>query len=282
MAQNGVEPQGAGLGEDFDLDADLLRNIAAALENNQLADQGQHAANQAGQPGVQLPAVQLHAVQQAAGIQPSPELDAFLENALRRSEERLASRFKDQLSSTVEDVLSSSLANKKRKADQLKNEGIKKQYVPLEEANLRMKAFRESLADATLRENLLLVLTMPRSCVTTWMKVFFSSKNAWLILKLLSMKVGMLPKKWRRMLWFFTSLTICNSNSRRPRKKSRKIPRRRTTLERSSRRGGSSGRTIPILEEHLSLENFRRDQRVHASHVVSMVILASGVLTKVL
>jgi hypothetical protein len=152
MAQNGAEPQGAGLGEDFDLDADLLRNIAAALENNQLADQGQHAANQAGQPGVQLPAVQQHAVQQAAGIQPSPELDAFLENALRRSEERIANRFKDQLSSTVEDVLSSSLANKKRKADQLKNEGIKKQYIPIEEATLRMKVVRESLADTAERE----------------------------------------------------------------------------------------------------------------------------------
>lgn len=134
MAQNGAEPQGAALGEDFDLDDDLLRNVAAALGNNAQADQGQHAANQAGL--------------QAAGIQPSPELDALLENALRRSEERMANRFKDQLSSTVEDVLSSSLANKKRKADLLKNEGIKKQYVPIEEANLRMKAVRESLADA--------------------------------------------------------------------------------------------------------------------------------------
>jgi hypothetical protein len=143
MAQNGANPQGAALGEDFDLDDDLLRNVAAALENNHLqADQGLHAVNQAGQPAVQQPAVQ-----QAAGIQPSPELDAFLENALRRSEERLANRFKDQLSSTVEDVLSSSLANKKRKADLLKNEGIKKQYVPIEEATLRMKAIRESLAD---------------------------------------------------------------------------------------------------------------------------------------
>jgi hypothetical protein len=112
MAQNGAEPQGAALGEDFDLDDDLLRNVVAALGNNAQADQGQHTANQAGQP--------------AAGIQPSPELDAHLENALRRSKERIANRFKNHLSSTIEEVLSSSLANKKRKADQLKNEVFKK------------------------------------------------------------------------------------------------------------------------------------------------------------
>jgi hypothetical protein len=99
-------------------------------------------ANQNGQPAGNQAAGQ-------QGIQPSPELDAFFEKALRRSEERLANRFKDQLSSTVEDALSSSLANKKRKADLLKNEGIKKQYVPIEEATLRMKAVRESLAEAT-------------------------------------------------------------------------------------------------------------------------------------
>jgi hypothetical protein len=37
------------------------------------------------------------------------------------------------------------LASKKRKAYMMRNEGIKKQYAPIEEASLRMKAVRESL-----------------------------------------------------------------------------------------------------------------------------------------
>lgn len=88
------------------------------------------------------------AAAQNQGPQQPLDLETRIENALRRSEERLALRFQNQLSTTVEDALSTSLASKKRKADQIKNEGIKKQYIPVEEATLRMKAVRSSLAEA--------------------------------------------------------------------------------------------------------------------------------------
>jgi hypothetical protein len=104
------------------------------------------AVNQTGfhQAAFQAPVNQ--AVPQAghAGQQAPPDLDAYFP----RLEERLTHRLKDHLSSSVEDALSTSLASKKRKADLMKNEGIKKQYAPIEEASLRMEAVRESLTSS--------------------------------------------------------------------------------------------------------------------------------------
>jgi hypothetical protein len=156
MALNGANLQndaGAAF-EGLKFDEEGLLNSSARQDPQ--AD-AQHAANQGGfQAPVHRPANQNgpHDFNQAAFNQvpqapagqqaQAPDFDAYF----TRLEERLTNRLKDQLSSTVEDALSTSLASKKRKADLLKNEGIKKQYIPIEEASLRMKAVRDSLSNS--------------------------------------------------------------------------------------------------------------------------------------
>lgn len=61
-------------------------------------------------------------------------------------EDRLASRIEKKLSAVQDSVAGSSLDSKKRKADSIKNDGIRKQYVPLEESSLRMHEVNETLA----------------------------------------------------------------------------------------------------------------------------------------
>ncbi|GAQ93297.1 hypothetical protein KFL_014250010 [Klebsormidium nitens] len=61
-------------------------------------------------------------------------------------EDRIASRIEKKLSAVQDSVSGSSLDAKKRKAEAIKNEGIRKQYVPIEEASLRMHEVNSSLA----------------------------------------------------------------------------------------------------------------------------------------
>ena len=79
------------------------------------------------------------------------EMKDFLTQALAASQESILARMKEELSASVSasvhDAVSSSsgLSGIKRRAESIKNEGIKKQFVPLEESLLRMQAVQEPL-----------------------------------------------------------------------------------------------------------------------------------------
>jgi hypothetical protein len=185
-ASVGAAANGAAVVDGFD-DFDLPENFLGDAVNNGPAS----AQNQ--------------------GPQQPLDLETRIENALRRSEERLTLRFQNQLSTTVEDALSTSLAGKKRKADQIKNEGIKKQYISIEEATLRMKAVRSSLAEA-VDEQTPWDLLMRRSLEIIWTKVSKSSRSAWLTLRLLSKRDGMSRGRWKTMSWSSPCLKRCVLN----------------------------------------------------------------------
>ncbi|GAQ90204.1 hypothetical protein KFL_006130010, partial [Klebsormidium nitens] len=79
-----------------------------------------------------------------------PQFQGMLTHMFAASEDRIASRIEQKLSAVQDSVSagagSSSFESKKRKGESLKNEGIKKQYVPLEEASLHMHEVRDRVA----------------------------------------------------------------------------------------------------------------------------------------
>lgn len=84
----------------------------------------------------------------AQGTSGALDLDA----ALSRLENRIFTRLRDELSS-IHDALGSSLALKKRKAEKIFNEGIKKQFIPVEEATLCMAEIRNVLSEVVEGES---------------------------------------------------------------------------------------------------------------------------------
>lgn len=79
------------------------------------------------------------------------EMKAFFAQALQQSQETMLAKMKEELSASVtasvHDAVSSSsgLSGIKRRAADIKNEGIKKQFTPMEESMLRMQAVQQPL-----------------------------------------------------------------------------------------------------------------------------------------
>jgi hypothetical protein len=73
---------------------------------------------------------------------PADQLTVLLETALARQKNEILSAVRDQLST----ISSTPFATIKRKADQFSNDGLKKQFAPLEEAKLRLDAVRNTMA----------------------------------------------------------------------------------------------------------------------------------------
>jgi hypothetical protein len=79
---------------------------------------------------------------QASQTIPADQLKAILDSALTQQKNDILSAVKEQLGS----ISSTPFSTIKRKADQFSNEGLKKQFVPLEEAKLRLDAVRTTMA----------------------------------------------------------------------------------------------------------------------------------------
>ncbi|GAQ86349.1 hypothetical protein KFL_002830260 [Klebsormidium nitens] len=95
-----------------------------------------HAANQQAQA----------AAEEAFGMQQLQHLfQGLSDNIIARVKGELT----QSVSASVQDAVSSTLAGKKRRAEAIKNDGIKKQFVPLEEACLRMEHVKSSLKNFT-------------------------------------------------------------------------------------------------------------------------------------
>lgn len=72
---------------------------------------------------------------------PADQIAAMLDSALERQKKELLSVFKDQLST----INPTPFASIKRKADKISNDGIKKQFIPLEDTKLRLDAVRTTI-----------------------------------------------------------------------------------------------------------------------------------------
>jgi hypothetical protein len=73
---------------------------------------------------------------------PADQLKALLDSALTQQKNDILSAVKEQLGS----ISSTPFSTIKRKAEQFSNEGLKKQFVPLEEAKLRLDIVRTTMA----------------------------------------------------------------------------------------------------------------------------------------
>jgi hypothetical protein len=73
---------------------------------------------------------------------PADQLKAILDSALTQQKNDILSAVKEQLGT----ISSAPFSTIKRKADQFSNEGLKKQFTPLEEAKLRLDAVRSTMA----------------------------------------------------------------------------------------------------------------------------------------
>jgi DNA recombination-dependent growth factor C len=74
----------------------------------------------------------------------------MLDAALTKQKNDILSVVKEQLGS----ISSAPFSTIKRKADQFSNEGLKKQFTPLEEAKLRQDAVRSTMAGVAERTSL--------------------------------------------------------------------------------------------------------------------------------
>jgi hypothetical protein len=229
----------------------------------------------------------------AQGASGAQDLDV----ALSCLETRIFFRLRDELSS-VHDTLGSSLAMKKRKAEKIFNEGIKKQFIPVEEALFRMAEVRSVLSEvvegespaigpeeaARLREHLDQGIDLCTNI--TW--------------RLLKWKVGMSQRRWRLMRSCFISLRTCRNSSKERKRKSRRTRARlkatrnllvRTRRVSLARRTSKSSTTSPVstLVSTLVLSILALvvvSSRVvlprPASHADSLAISLHGVQTRLL
>jgi hypothetical protein len=79
---------------------------------------------------------------------PAAQLDAILDQALERQRATLLAAVKDQISS----LQPTPFAGVKRRAEKIANEGIKKQFTPLEETKLRLDAVHDAVAGVAAGE----------------------------------------------------------------------------------------------------------------------------------
>jgi hypothetical protein len=80
---------------------------------------------------------------------PAAQVNAMLDQALERQKATLLAAVKDQISS----LQPTPFAGVKRRAEKIANEGIKKQFMPLEETKLRLDAVRDAVAGVAAGES---------------------------------------------------------------------------------------------------------------------------------